>query len=425
MQSKFNSIIKKLFLIAGILVYMNSSSQNTTSPYSILGIGDVENKEHSRYFITGNAAIARRNDQAYNFSNPASLTAFPNHFVYLDFAGRGKTSNYVLPGNSNTTNPDASKDFVVKRATLVVNTGSNLSFAFGLKPYSSINYLLTDRLYIGGNNDQVVKLIDGSGGINQVYGSLARKFGKNVSAGITASWLFGSIQRNITYYDDENYINIEKNDYTFFTAPHLTAGMQFYTASKKSWQHSLGITGTLGQSLKGYKETSYTENSVVIEKNIETGKLFSLPLSFGAGYTANHNNKVALSIEGNYYNWKQQKLNYTNSYTQPAFKLSSGIEYSFKYNTWNKMLEKAFVGTGINVEKTYLAINNKSLWDRSVTVGGGFNAIRNHISFYGGIEAGIKGDLNADQIKEKYTQFIIGITLKDIWLSTRKTGRYN
>ncbi len=424
MQWNLDNILKFTLIIAGMFAHVDGSSQNTTSPYSILGIGDIETKEHGRYFITGNAALGRRNDQAYNFSNPASLTAFPNHFVYLDFAGRGKTTNYVLPG-TNATNPEASKDFVIKRATLVVNTGSNLSIAFGLKPYSTINYLLTDQIYIGGNNDQVIKLVDGSGGINQVYGSLARKFGKNVSAGITASWLFGSIQRNITYYDDENYINIEKNDYTFLTAPHLTAGLQLYTASKKSWQHSLGITGTLGQSLKGYKETSYTENATVIEKSIENGKLFSLPLSFGAGYTANHNNKVALSVEGNYYNWKQQKLNYTNSYTRPALKLSSGIEYSFKYKTWNKTLEKAFMGTGINIEKTYLTINNKSLWDRSLTFGGGFNAIRNHISFYGGIETGIKGDLDASQIKEKYTQFIIGITLKDIWLSTRKTGRYN
>ena len=59
-------------------------AQNVSSPYSILGIGDVDTKDFGRYFSSGDASIARRDPSSYNFSNPASLTSLPYKVVNFD-----------------------------------------------------------------------------------------------------------------------------------------------------------------------------------------------------------------------------------------------------------------------------------------------------------------------------------------------------
>ncbi|MEI9958396.1 MAG: hypothetical protein WDM90_19300 [Ferruginibacter sp.] len=49
-------------------------AQNVSSPYSILGIGDIESDDYGRYSASGSAAVPGGNPGYYNFSNPASLT---------------------------------------------------------------------------------------------------------------------------------------------------------------------------------------------------------------------------------------------------------------------------------------------------------------------------------------------------------------
>jgi hypothetical protein len=44
---------------------------------------------------------------------------------------------------------------------------------------------------------------------------------------------------------------------------------------------------------------------------------------------------------------------------------------------------------------------------------------------YTGIEIGNKGDKTLNQIKENYTQYTIGITLKDIWIGPKYSKRYD
>ncbi len=74
----------------------------------------------------------------YNFSNPASLTAIPYKTINFDFGFRGRISKFKVPGVDTLTAP--SKDFIVKRATLAFKVTPTVAFAFGIKPFSSINY---------------------------------------------------------------------------------------------------------------------------------------------------------------------------------------------------------------------------------------------------------------------------------------------
>src|ERR1700761_2762784 len=104
------------FILLFMLASVEVKSQNVTSPYSILGIGDIDTKDYGRDFITGSTSLARRDPFSYYFSNPASLTALPYKMMNFDIGMRGRVSTFNDPLTDSTT--AASKDFAIKRITM-------------------------------------------------------------------------------------------------------------------------------------------------------------------------------------------------------------------------------------------------------------------------------------------------------------------
>jgi hypothetical protein len=411
------------FLLAiTTLSILPAASQNVTSPYSILGIGDVETKDFTRYSITGSASLARRDERAYNFANPASLSSLPYKTIHFDIAMRGRSSSFLVPGTD--TNTFASRDFIVKRVSLAFKLNQKTGVAMGIKPFSSVNYRYLDEEAILDGNTSYIKLVEGNGGINQFYSSFGTSLSKHISIGATASWLFGSLQKTTQYFGPTIALNVTRQEDDFYNSAQLLGGIQYYSLPGRKWIHTLGLTASASTNLNGQMTTTYSEGSASISDEIEDGRTFKLPVTAGLGYSASYRNKLTFSVEANYYNWDYQKVDYKNSYTNPSARFSAGMEFSFKKKIWQGVIERSFVGLGFTAGNSYLHINNKKLWDYSFSFGGGLNPLRN-LSIFSGVELGIRGQPNSGQIKENYTQFILGITLKDIWIGTKKFGRFN
>lgn len=416
-----------LYLFAALAIQsflpVSLAAQNVSSPYSVLGIGDIDTKDFGRYFASGNASIARRDLYAYNYSNPASLTALPFKTMHFDIAIRGKSSSYFYP-TADTSVGIPSNDIIVKRISMAFRLNQKTGIAFGLRPYSAVNYLYLQENAILDGNTSYFKLVEGGGGINQFYFSIAKTAGKRFSAGITASWLFGSLQRTTQYISPSIALNITKKETDFYTGAVFQGGVQYYSLAGKKWRHQLGLTSSVTTSLHGELTTTYTENIDTVKKDIERDRSFKLPVSIAIGYSAIKNNRLSLSVDANYYHWPYQKVNYTSSYTYPSMRVSGGFEYSFVKKQGASVFERGHIGLGISAENSYIRIKNNSLWDFSFSAGGGKNISR-FLSVYAGIEFGNKGNKILDQIQEKYTQFNIGITLKEIWIGPKYSRRYD
>jgi hypothetical protein len=397
-----------------------AGAQNTSSPYSILGIGDIENDDYGRYSASGGAAVARRENGYYNFSNPASLTIMNYKSINLDFGLRGRTARFKVPGADTLS--ATTKDFIVKRVTLAFKLTPTVAIAAGLKPFSSVNYQYSAIASIADGNAQYLRYTDGSGGIYQTYFSAAKELRKRFSAGITASWLFGSLQNSTSYYNPGIGLDIVKNENKFYYGAALTAGLQYYTAAEKKWQHTAGITATAHTHLKGETTVDYTESSSII-KTLEPENIrFKLPVAITAGYSLKHRGGLSLNLQGNYQKWPVQKLNYSKSLVQDAFGFNAGMEYSKKFK--GTAVENYFIGWGVKMEESYLLINSQKLQTLAATVGGG-KSISRVISVNGGLEFGKRGNAGIAQIQENYFQFSLGITFKDIWFGTKRFGRFN
>ena len=401
---------------------MKTTAQNVSSPYSILGIGDIENNDYGRYNSSGGAAVSRREAGFYNFSNPASLTVMPYKAINLDFAMRGRVSKFKLPGADTLTAP--TKDFVIKRATIAFKVTPTTAFAFGLRPFSSVNYKYATGSSINDGNAELLKYTDGSGGINQVYFSYAKEIKKHLSIGATASWLFGALQNSTEYYNPLLGLDIIKTENNFYNAAGIQGGIQYYSLPGKKWQHSFGLTATTYSKLKGENTTDYIESSATLKTLAPVAIQFKMPVTVSAGYTIGNSNGLSLHLQGTYNKWPSQKVNYKNSFTKDAYGLNAGMEYSKRFTAPGISVEKYYVGWGVKMEQSYLVINNQRLTDYAVTFGGG-KTISRLISASAGIEIGRKGTASLNQIQENYFQFNVGFTLKDIWFGTKKFGRYN
>lgn len=413
-------MLKQIFMTLFLCCGLHGFAQNVTSPYSILGIGDIETKEYSRYSGSGSAAAGRRDEQAYNFSNPASLTALPLKAMHLDIALRGRSSIFTL---SDGTRTSLSKDFSIKHTGIAFKLNEKTGVAMGLKPYSTVNFKFNAEAKILDGNTTYSKYTEGSGGINQFYLSAAHAFGKHFSAGITASWLFGSMERNVNYYSDAISLDITRTDHDFYTGALFRGGMQYYSSPARKWKHTIGLTASISTGLSGQLSSEYTESNSTIKQTITNGRRFSLPVSAAIGYSATRAQRLTLSAEASYNDWTRQTLAYKNSYTASAWRLATGMEYSFRQRSWAGLLEKSYVALGMNYERSYMRINNQPLDNYGFTFGAGIRPT-GAVSLYSGMEIGVKGRNAGGLIRENFTQYVFGITVKDLWVGTKKYGRF-
>lgn len=416
MQSSF----KYLLIVAAILL-SKSYAQNTTSPYSILGIGDIETKDFGRWYGMGSASVALTNPYYINASNPASLMGLAERMMNFDLANRGKSSVFKYPGVDTFTN--ATKDFSVRRISLAFKPNKNWAFSVGLKPYSTINYLLAETNSYFNNSTSLAKTIDGSGGLNQLYFSYARKISRHLNVGLTTSYYFGSNNINTQYYGSELTTTLEKQQYDVMSAYQFQGGLQYAFNSSKFVAHRFGLTVSNPTTIKRRTDLEYLNSSVSISKSTDTKSDFKLPLSLTAGYAIILDDDFTLSAEAMFSNWKRQTLAYPNSYTIPSGRVSFGAEYISRKKIGNFWVENWHLQAGINVEKSYMRVSGADINTYAISAGFGKN-LSGLINVYTGIEFGTKGNTSSGLIKEQFTQYILGVTLKEFWFNFKKYGKF-
>ncbi|MBC8033882.1 MAG: hypothetical protein H7Y03_07030, partial [Chitinophagaceae bacterium] len=194
-----NTFLRILNLLT-VLILAGSSgyAQNISMPYSIIGIGDIENSYFNRTSGMANTGFSMRFRNSINQANPASYSELQNQFFTFELATQGKTVSYT--GNDVDPNDNSNGDFTIKRLAAGFKLSNRWGTTVALSPYSSVSYL------VGGSKDNgagsgATSVIDGNGGLNQILIGNGYRFSKNVSLGINAAYLFGSVKQTENLFD--------------------------------------------------------------------------------------------------------------------------------------------------------------------------------------------------------------------------------
>jgi len=409
-------MFKKYILLASFLISGVSFSQNnTSSPYSIFGLG-IENKTSSAGLNgLGNTGIAVTNPLQINFYNPASLGNVKRKSFLYEFGVNGVFSTIQTDGDTNQTN-----DVNLSHIALAFPVSNNFGIGAGLLPYTKVGYSINVDQEVQGTSETFTTFTTGSGGLNEFYLSSGVKLGKVVSVGLQLSYLFGSVDELTQLFNDVLFTFTNENHYTGMK---LSGGFQYSFPNNKT---HIGGTFDFNTFLNGTQNrTAFITTNNGVSQTIENTSdneldQIELPLSFGIGistevykdFTANFDLRKAF--------WENTKQTvneevYTNQTTY-AF----GLEYDPSVNNlkyWNKLKYRL----GFNYDTGFIKISDQQIDSYFVSAGLGIpinkTGMNNlNISYSYGTE----GTVTRSLIQENFHKLTLNLNFVGNWFKERK-----
>ncbi|MBS1949306.1 MAG: hypothetical protein JST47_16225 [Bacteroidetes bacterium] len=407
-------------------------AQTNNSPYSILGIGDIEDSYFNRTSGMANTGIAYRSGRYLINNNPASFSALDDGFFAGEVGGKAKLVNYY--GSNVSVSDNQSFDITFRKLVFGIKAARHWGTSVGIVPFSSQNYEFNSPLLIGGTNGESVnQYFNGSGGLNKVYWANSYEFFKHLSLGVSASYLFGSLQQKIIL---QNTSTLGEYVSTTNTAGlsnfYLDYGMQLHGKISKKLDYAIGATFANKTSLNvDLSQTVLNADSVTLYQSTFPSGKFSLPVSYGAGLAITYNKKYTFLADYRRQDWSSVKSSeYVNSifnvggynyYLQNSERFSAGFEISkqrvVSMGQFNALVELMYFQGGFYYNNTYLNVFGQRIRDIGGTIGIGVNSKRTPLSYTLSLQYGIKGVQSIQLIQERYAAMTIAISYRDFWLT--------
>ncbi len=419
-RSVFFSFSLVLLTVSGVW------GQAAKSPYSTFGIG--ESYGNALANNQGMAGLGLSHPQYWylNNQNPALLTYNRLTVFQVGLVGEqldlsdGNNSETVRGGNMNYL----AIAFPIKFA--------KISTSLGLMPYTNVDFRLRYDLQVFDNNNQVVDTTtvteQGTGGLTQLYWSNGFALHKNLSVGIKATYVFGSVN-NVTL----NEIDVASqpipfvpgiNENTYSKGFLLGAGISYSKDSlfDGSYRLSFGavydFNGKIGAErdvelfrLNGL--SSDTIESTLLDRQV--GKL-ELPAGFGGGISFSKERKWAVGIDYYYKDWSTfRSLNVADDDLGETWRWSVGGEYTPDLISLN-YLKRVTYRAGIS-QAPFFA-NGKKVNDFGINFGLSLPTGRSSIDL--AFKTGRRGSIQENGLTENYFKVYLGVTLNDQWFIKRK-----
>lgn len=425
--------MKKFLTIVFISVTAaRSMAQNASSPYSIIGLGDIEKSYFDRTSGLGHAGVALHSDRNLLISNPASYSflesrPYQNPF-YFDLAARFKSVSYSGIAVNNNSGL-LSNDLQFKKISFAIKPKPKWGLCFGLLPFSSSSYSFTGIKRIQGDNFSVDANYEGNGSTNLIYAANSYAISKNLSVGVQTSFLFGHFTDRETMYNAIADSGLATTRNIYLTGGVFKGGLLYRNQINKNLNVSVGATGSLKSNLNAdYEVTVVDGNTILKETKEKRNSYTSIPAMGTVGIAAVLKNIYTFTFDYTAQNWGSLKYAGTNYALVNSNRISAGFQYSkfgnFRDKNTNYTYEKSFFQTGFYYNKSYLKVYGDPINEWGVTFGAGTQLTRSGLGVLATIDFGSRGTTNKNLIKENFTQFGLTFSYRDFWLS-KKVKKYN
>ncbi|MFN3664995.1 MAG: hypothetical protein ACK4S0_02485 [Sediminibacterium sp.] len=415
MQQLNKLLFIKSFLGISCCLCMGSlMAQNNTSPYSILGIGDLEKSSFDRTTGMGHAGLALPSYVYLNNSNPASYSFLADRFFHFELSTRFRAVGYSGDAIIDGTNAQSS-DMQFKKAALAIKLKPKWGMSFGLMPVSSSNYSFNGNKNIQGSNLFASTYYEGTGSINKVYFANAFKVGKNLSVGAELSYLFGQKNEEEEVLSDVSASLITKRN-IFMSGPSFKLGMQWQKKLGRDLQLSTGATFAGKTNMNAVYSLEVTEGLTPISKNEEdVPNYFAIPVTYAGGLALTYKKAYTLAFDYAEQPWNSLQYKGFGYSLNNSNRYSLGFEYAPKKQFRDIEYDAYQLQAGLYRQQTYLTYKGHQLTEYGVTVGFGKQLNRSGLGLNGSIELGSRGNVNNGLIKEKFTSFSLTISYRDFW----------
>ncbi len=416
MMRPSNKKIVSIFILYSIsAVGLAQSEGLTSSPYSLYGLGVINQASIGKTNGLGYSGIGLKTDREINNLNPANFALIPQNSFFYDV---GVSAAYNTYNNSLSTEGRTNVNF--SNVALAFRITDGLGAGIVMLPYSNVGYTLVGmQSNIEGSTDTFESNVDGLGGLSDLRLNLGYRIVGGLRLGLSTSLLFGNIEENESFEVNGNAF--ESTQTTNYSGVRVGFGLQYDLLENltigSTVQFPTDLTGRLKRSV-----VKTLDGSEIIAENNSSGSAdsFNMPLELGIGFSVDffESYTVNADYKKNYWNSTGQTENLGQYVDQDIF--AFGIEYlknakSLKYG------QRIRYRAGFNYDTGYLAINGKKIDGFNFTAGIGIpmgnvsNSLMNLSYSYGA-----KGQLQNVLIREKYHLISLNLSLEDIWFRKRK-----
>jgi len=397
-----------------VCLQQNTFAQNNASPYSNLGIGDLETNNFDRTSGMGHAGLALSSNRFLYNANPSSYSALDDKFFNVEISARYKGINYS--GSPITSTSNFSSDLQFKKIIAAIKIKPKWGVAIGLLPFSTANYSFTGNKTVLGSSYTAPAYYEGTGSVNKLFFSNSVKITKNFSVGLESAILFGQLS-------EIESINTSLSDSLLVTTKKIHIGSPYF---KPGFQYNLKVNNGLNLSVGGtvaFKanlKENYTLNAVdgsttLLNNTSYKSTTFVLPAQYAGGIAAKIKDKFTIATDYSFQNWGN--LNYKGlSYALVnSNHFGAGFEYAKKLTYRDVSFEKRFFQAGFFYNDSYLKIADQQINGYGITLGAGMNFLRSNLGLQASVELGTRGTTNSGLIKENYSQVNLTISYRDFW----------
>ncbi len=408
--------MKKSLIIVGLFISLHAGAQDYNAPYSIYGVGDLEQRFYDRSIGMANSSISLLSSPHYQFlKNPASLSGLERSNIYVNMALTGKTVTYagtpIGEANSKT------RDLSIKSFSVATKLNNFWASSVGFMPLSYTGYRYTATKSIEGSDDTYNGDYEGDGGLYNVYWNNAFSIGKHFSVGVRSSFIFGSLNHTETLTGEVLSSSIVTKTRDYYNNFRFEFGSIYSTNISKNWRLALGGKLTTKTKLNSERTVSITEGTTVIKDNeFVKSSAFYLPVAYDAGISFTHKNRLTIAVDYNYQSWTDLKQKGQGYSLVDSRRLSAGIQYSNQVERWGRRYEKNYVQAGFFTTNSYLRIRNTPINEIGGSIG--YGGYLSGSLFYGlSVEAGRRGTVANGLIKENYVQATLTLSLREFLFS--------
>lgn len=410
-------MLKKIIVGVALLINIIIWAQNdTSSPYSLYGLG-VENKtSFGGLTAMGNTGVAQITPFQINNLNPANLANIPLNSLLYEIGVNGTYSTIKTSDISQNTT-----DFNFSHIAFAFPVIKNWGMSFGLIPYSKVGYDIDIENPVEGSIDTFNTSIIGSGGLNNLYWGNGFKLHKKISIGIELSYLFGTIDEESWVLTDP-IVNIL--DHNYYNGLKFKTGIHYTIPKLAGVKTTLGATIEVPTQLKGTQTRSAYKTiggyQIYLEQDTENNlNDFELPLTINLGMSNNITKNITTNFDYKKL-WWENTNQYENSgtYTDQSI-YAFGIEYKpSKGYRFSSLIKYRF---GLNYNTGFLNISNQKIDTYSLSIGLGIPMSKHKASSLNvSYSFGKEGTISNNLIEENFHKLTLNLSFLGNWFQKQK-----
>ena len=419
--------LHKRLLNVGLLIFwvMAAMAQSgSNSPYTRYGFGQLSDQSFGNSKAMGGIAYGLREGLQINAANPASYSAVDSLTFLFDAGMSLQNANFQEKG-VKTNAKNSTFDYIAIQFRL----GKRMGLTAGFLPFSTVGYNMSKTEELANSEDQygtttsTLKSYTGDGSVQQVFVGLGYKVFNNLSIGANLSYLYGNAIHvsSLTFSNANAHKSVRAeefkvNDYK------LDLGLQYTQPLGQKHKLNLGLVYSYGHDINGkgysYKETYLLESKYPLTQTVDTiSGGFSLPHSFGAGFTYVYNNRLTVGLDYTLQKWADVKFFNKEGQFNDRTKISFGAEYR-PNPIGRNYLKRVRYRAGAYYSDPYAKVDGKEgAREYGVSFGFGFplemyqgRSILNISGQYAKVSPKVKG-----MLEEQYLRINIGLTFNDRW----------